>query len=302
MNKRHGFDIETAQEYGLIEAILIENFVFWIEKNRANNKHFKEDHYWTYNTVRAFMELFPYLSRHQIMGAINNLTEKGVLIKGAFSGYDRTLWYAFADEEKWLGKRPAIVQKTEMDCLKNGNPLSKKRKCITDTIPDKETDKESAPSETPSPELLNLTEEENKTVKEKKKNDGPDFIDQVLEIFKEVYKESRGLPYYIPNKDKERRIIGKILAEWKKTHAGKNSEQTLSGMRELFTFAAGIKKDKWIYENFSLSIVNSAINKIRALYKEEAAKRPVPLEEKKELTLSEKIVMQRRQEAYGNGH
>jgi hypothetical protein len=100
----HSFDINHATEYGMEGAVLISNLQFWISKNHANGKHFHAGRTWTYNSAKAFAELFPYLSDRQIRRALDRLVEQGVLIKGNFNEttYDRTLWYAFADESKFL--------------------------------------------------------------------------------------------------------------------------------------------------------------------------------------------------------
>ena len=37
----HTFDTEIAEQYGLLEAILINNIYYWIEKNRANEVNFQ---------------------------------------------------------------------------------------------------------------------------------------------------------------------------------------------------------------------------------------------------------------------
>ena len=63
---KHSFDVELAKEYGILEAILIQNIYFWIEKNKANKKHFYDGRYWTYNSKKAFSEMFPYASERQI--------------------------------------------------------------------------------------------------------------------------------------------------------------------------------------------------------------------------------------------
>lgn len=95
----HHFNIDHAAKYGLHEAIIISNIEFWIAKNKANNKHFHDGRYWTYNSVKAFAELFPYLSANQVRRALDSLVESGVLVKGNYnqSAYDRTSWFAFSD-------------------------------------------------------------------------------------------------------------------------------------------------------------------------------------------------------------
>lgn len=94
------FNVEIAKMYGVDEAILIENLFFWINKNRANNRHFYDGYYWTYNTAKAFADLFPFWSEKQVRRIIKSLKEKGVLLTGHHNkkAYDRTTWYALSNE------------------------------------------------------------------------------------------------------------------------------------------------------------------------------------------------------------
>lgn len=132
----HYFDPIVATQYGLTEAILIQNFQFWIEKNRANNKHGHDGRTWTYNSVRAFTELFPYLGKKQIYSALKRLETAGVILTGNYStdSRDHTTWYAFADEGHWM---PAVSQKEKTTNFQKGkSPLSQKGKSsITDNKP-----------------------------------------------------------------------------------------------------------------------------------------------------------------------
>lgn len=100
----HHFDIDVAKEYGVVEAVLIYNFQYWIMKNIANSKHLHDGRHWTYNSQQALLQLFPYLSRQSLRTALQHLKDKGVIITGNYNdtAYDRTVWFAFADEEKWL--------------------------------------------------------------------------------------------------------------------------------------------------------------------------------------------------------
>jgi hypothetical protein len=102
----HSFDVEQAEKYGVGEAILIQNLIFWIEKNRANRKHYHDGRTWTYNSVQAFSELFPYYSGKQIRKIIENLIEAGVIRKGFWSDNlaDRSTWYAFENESEFLSE------------------------------------------------------------------------------------------------------------------------------------------------------------------------------------------------------
>jgi len=95
----HIFNKNVAKEYGLVEAILLQNIQYWVEKNQANRKHFHDGRYWTYNSIIAFSELFSYLTAKKISKALNGLVGKGVLLTGNYntSPYDRTKWYSVSE-------------------------------------------------------------------------------------------------------------------------------------------------------------------------------------------------------------
>lgn len=108
---QHSFDVDIAKDYGILEAILLNNLWFWIEKNKANNTNFYDGYYWTYNSTRAFNELFPYVSQRQIQNALKRLIDNEILQTGNYNkmAYDRTLWYAFTKKGK------CIMQKCKME-------------------------------------------------------------------------------------------------------------------------------------------------------------------------------------------
>ena len=95
----HSFDVDIAVKHGVHAAVLHQSIVFWVLKNKANGKHMHDGRHWTYNSARAFSELFPYLSADQIQRALKRLEEAGLLVTGCFnaSPYDRTRWYSTAD-------------------------------------------------------------------------------------------------------------------------------------------------------------------------------------------------------------
>ena len=117
----HSFDKDIAAAYGLAEAIILNHMQFWIEQNEANDVNFYDGSYWTYNTTKAYAEIFPYLSQRQIQCALKHLREEGILKTGNYnkSAYDRTLWYAFTE------KGISIMQKCKMEVteMSNGFPL-----------------------------------------------------------------------------------------------------------------------------------------------------------------------------------
>ena len=97
---QHHFDIYLAEKYGILEAVLLDNFCFWTVKNAANEVHIHEGRVWTYNSVKAFCEMFPYASQKQIRSALAHLENEGLIVAGNFneSAYDRTKWYALTDD------------------------------------------------------------------------------------------------------------------------------------------------------------------------------------------------------------
>lgn len=95
----HSFDIEIAQRFGINCAILLKNIHFWIEKNKANEVNFYDGYYWTYNSKKAFSELFPYMSIRQVETALNKLIDEKILITGNYNkdSFKKTLWYAITE-------------------------------------------------------------------------------------------------------------------------------------------------------------------------------------------------------------
>lgn len=132
MNFVFSFDSDVAKEFGVNCAVVLYNLKFWILKNKANNHNYYDGHYWTYNTIEAWQELFPFFTKKQIWTVLNTLVEKGVLIKGNYNKnkFDRTCWYAFADEEKWIG------QDSKTHFAKKENGFCAEGKAIPDNIPD----------------------------------------------------------------------------------------------------------------------------------------------------------------------
>lgn len=71
----YSFDTELAQKLGVNEAILLQNIVFWL-LNKANGSNYY-DTYWTYNSHKAFKELFPFWTENQIRRILESLWKRG---------------------------------------------------------------------------------------------------------------------------------------------------------------------------------------------------------------------------------
>ncbi len=103
-NQIHRFNTSYATLYGIEEAILISHFAFWIMHNLKLNINNINGRTWTYQTREQIASCFSYLSAPQVRRITDSLVRQGVLLKGNFNKdkRDKTIWYAFADEAKFL--------------------------------------------------------------------------------------------------------------------------------------------------------------------------------------------------------
>lgn len=91
----HSFDPKIAEMVGLAPAVIYQNIVWWIAKNEANEQNKYDGYFWTYNSVKAFSILFPYLTEKQVRTSLDKLVEVGLIVAGNYntSAYDRTKWF-----------------------------------------------------------------------------------------------------------------------------------------------------------------------------------------------------------------
>ena len=143
----HSFDIEIAKEYGVNAAILFQNIHFWCEKNRANGMNFHDGMYWTYNSRKAFRELFPYMSEKQIKAALDKLIENGLITTGTYNddARDRTLWYAVTQKGDCIFQNGNMeMPETANANAEKGSPLPYIKQTDINTDRYKDDDEESA--------------------------------------------------------------------------------------------------------------------------------------------------------------
>ncbi len=116
----HSFNTSLAKKYRLAEAIILQNLWFWVKKNSESNRNYYNGAFWTYNSIKNYHEIFPYLTDRKISNALKKLEEQGIIQTGNYnkSSYDRTKWYALT--EKGL----SIMQKCEMENTKSHHPKS----------------------------------------------------------------------------------------------------------------------------------------------------------------------------------
>jgi len=109
----HSFEPEIAKKVGVHAAVLYQNIVWWTQKNAANEKHYYDGRYWTYNSIKAFNALFSYLTPKQIRIALDKLEEAELILSGTFNkaGYDRTKWYCPSGQSHLPKKANGVAQK-----------------------------------------------------------------------------------------------------------------------------------------------------------------------------------------------
>jgi hypothetical protein len=100
------FSARMACEYGVKESIILNNIQFWIITNMANGHNFYDGRTWIYNSVSAWIKIYPFFSAKEIRGALQRLVDSKVLRKNCYNKhkYDRTAWYSFENEFLWVEK------------------------------------------------------------------------------------------------------------------------------------------------------------------------------------------------------
>lgn len=129
----HSFNVEIAAKYGILEAILFQNIYYWITKNEANNTNYHDGRYWTYNSINAYRQMFPYATDHKLRTALKRLEEDGLIVTGNYNTdqMNRTQWYALSDYGLRFAKNDkCILQNCQMDLPKMTNASAENGKCL----------------------------------------------------------------------------------------------------------------------------------------------------------------------------
>lgn len=140
----HSFNVEVAKEVGVLAATVFNNIGFWVDNARANGNNEHDGRFWTYNSVKAWAEQFPYASNGQIGRALAKLREAGYVLTGNYNKnpYDHTLWYALSDKgeavfyakNRFTEEDNSILQKRKMEDSFSENDIK------TNTNPDANPD------------------------------------------------------------------------------------------------------------------------------------------------------------------
>lgn len=113
----------VAAEYGLEEAVFLHSLMFWYRTNRGNDQNFHDGRWWTYNSVKAFEEVFPWWTGAQIRRIISRCKDKGALLAGNYNKdqRDRTAWYTPSDKLLALYGEKCICQNEQMQSLEGSD-------------------------------------------------------------------------------------------------------------------------------------------------------------------------------------
>ena len=133
----YSFDTDHAKKYGVNEAILLHNILFWIAKNKANKTNMHEGKFWTYNSAEAFTELFPFWNGQKIRRILVSLEKQGAIVSGSFNKkpYDKTKWYSSPLVDSFFNNEQCIIQNQTMDYSEMNNGLFKSEQPIPDSKP-----------------------------------------------------------------------------------------------------------------------------------------------------------------------
>lgn len=181
----HHFNVEIAKECGVNASILFSNIAYWIEHNKANGINYHDGHYWTFNSMKAFSELFPYFSEKQIKTALKKLEDDGLIMTGNYNKlpFDRTKWYAVTNKGYTiLNQGNANEQNVQIDETEKSNEIRPESQMRLDqkdrAIPDINTD-----------EKNNIVNKKKERKKDKEKQTSYDEIINNLVVNEEVKAE-----------------------------------------------------------------------------------------------------------------
>lgn len=96
---QHIVDNDLASKIGLNESIMLKSIAYWVFKNESNAHNYKNGHYWSYNSLNAFAEQFPFWSVKTIRTILKHLLDGGWILKEHFSAQamKNTSWYTLSD-------------------------------------------------------------------------------------------------------------------------------------------------------------------------------------------------------------
>lgn len=162
--KKFHFEVGDAITHGVEEAVFLSNIRYWLRKNIEAQSNIHDGRVWTFNSSRAFAEIFPFWNERKIARITTALEASGILLSANYNRkrYDRTKWFSInepefvisadggddesgkgspeanngvAEEEVSLKATPDLIcQKREMDLSEMVNGFTESVRPIPDVI------------------------------------------------------------------------------------------------------------------------------------------------------------------------
>ena len=97
MLKNHHFNVEIAKHYGVFAAVILDQFIYWIDQNTASGTHIHNGKAWACASYETLCKIFPYFTKRQIEHAIDKLIKTGIIEVGFFAKnrFNRTRYFTF---------------------------------------------------------------------------------------------------------------------------------------------------------------------------------------------------------------
>lgn len=117
IDETHSFNIRIACLVGIEKAIILKDLYGWCQINLYNQKNIHAGRVWTYNSVKALGEKYPYLKPRTIGVYMDELERDGWIESGNYNEttFDRTKWYSIDFEKYDNAILSAIGKKLQMD-------------------------------------------------------------------------------------------------------------------------------------------------------------------------------------------
>ncbi len=246
----HSFNTVIARKYGIEEAIILHDIYYWCLQNKKRNVNGNVSNvdgkfrYWTFNSVRAFEEIYDYMNAPKIKRVLHHLLEENLIIVDKFNkkNYDRTNWYSVTEkgememltadengETRLYSDNGSNENCDDFDECSNENEQinESKMNCSIGSICTNRLDTSGQPI--PTQTTSQTTSHTSSSKKKEQKQTFPqDYYNQCYQTYRECFEEltSRHLvsgTYYAPIK-----ICNTRLKHWFETFG---LEKTIQGIR-----------------------------------------------------------------------
>lgn len=111
------FTGEAAAVVGVPAAVLLQHFAFWTQQNAAARRNLRDGRAWTYQSLDALAERFPFLTKRALRTALAKLKAAGLIVVGDYNrdSMNHTTWYALTAKGQALCEPPGDTQKRPID-------------------------------------------------------------------------------------------------------------------------------------------------------------------------------------------